>query len=71
MSKSKGIIKSIVAVVLVGGLAVGGYFLYKNFDTVKNKVTDWWNDITNQEQQKPTQNEQVKDFTFSGNKITG
>lgn len=70
MSKSKGIIKSIVAVVLVGGLAVGGYFLYKNFDTVKNKVTDWWNDITNQEQ-KPTQNDQVKDFTFSGNKITG
>ena len=71
MSKNKGIIKSIVAVVLVGGLAVGGYFLYKNFDTVKNKVTDWWNDITNQEEQKPTQNEQVKDFTFSGNKITG
>lgn len=71
MSKSKGIIKSIVAVVLVGGLAVGGYFLYKNFDTVKNKVTDWWNDITNQEEQKPTQNDQVKDFTFSGNKITG
>ena len=71
MSKNKGIIKSIVAVVLTGGLAVGVYFLYKNFDTVKNTVSDWWNNITNQEEQKPTQNEEVKDYTFSGNKITG
>lgn len=71
MAKKKGIIKSIVTVVFAGGLAIGGYFLYKNFDTIKNTVSDWWNNITNQEEQKPTQNEELKDFTFSGNKITG
>ena len=68
----KGILKTCVALGLCAVLAVGGYHLYKHWD----KVTDWFNGIFHKEDpapDKPTQpeGEQIKDFTFSGNQITG
>lgn len=70
--KTKGILKTCVALGLCAVLAVGGYHLYKHWD----KVTDWFNGIFHKEDpapDKPTQpeGEEIKDFTFSGNQITG
>ena len=68
----KGILKTCVALGLCAVLAVGGYHLYKHWD----KVTDWFNGIFHKEDpvpDKPTQpeGEEIKDFTFSSNQITG
>lgn len=60
----KKTIKTIVALVLIAGLAVGGYFLYKNFDAVKA----WFNDLFNPPQEQ-TEAKQIEYWTFEGSKI--
>ena len=61
----KKTIKTIVALVLIAGLAVGGYFLYKNFDVVKA----WFNDLFNPPQEQQTEAKKIEDWTFEGSKI--
>lgn len=71
-NRVKGILKTCVALGLCAVLAVGGYHLYKYWD----KVVDWFDGVFHKEDPAPDQptqseGEEIKDFTFSNNQITG